>query len=188
MDAREGSRERKVNMRQSRRVLVPVLALALVLCQLESAFGRDRVIVERREKGYRLRASSAWKVDENPSGADAAIRMVDPPCSISVARVPATGVDEITESYLKNIYAKSEENYGSRTFLRQKLETHRGKPSGWFEFSGDLKQAPGRLLHSRLYFTLHRDYLYVITVWAPEDVWEKSRRHWEAVVESMEFL
>lgn len=175
-------------MMQPGRVFIPAVVLILGLCQAESAFAKDRIIVDRRQKGYRLRASTAWKVEKAPGGADSMISLTDSTCSINVARVPASSINEITATHLQTVYRKSETKYVSRTFVKQKVETHRGKPSGWFELTGELQHAPGLLFHFRQYFTLHRGYLYVITIVAPDDFWEKTKPKWKKVVESMEFL
>ena len=175
-------------MRQCGKGVVPILILTLLACPLESVQAGDRVLVDRREKGYRLRASNAWKVQQAPQGIDSAISMENPQCSLNVVRVRADGLDEITADHLEAVFQKSAPKYSSQTFVKQKLETHRGKPSGWYEFTGELKQAPGLVLHFRQYLTLHRGYLYVITVWSPETSWQKSERHWQRVVRSMEFL
>lgn len=162
---------------------------ALVVCQFEDALARDRVVVDRRSKGYRLRASDAWKVSEPaPSGVDSMISMADPLCTVNVVVVPATGLTEISDDRLKTFYEKTGKTYVNRTFLKQKLETHRGKPSGWYELTGELKQRPGVLYHFRQYFTLHRGYLYVITVASPDVFWQKSLGHWRKVIQSMEFV
>lgn len=170
------------------RGIVPVLALTLLVGQFDSVFAQDRVIVDRREKGYRLRASSAWTVDKLGAGEDSSIKLADPFCHVSVIVMPASGVDRVTKTLLKKVYEQSKRGFASSDVLKQKIETHRGKPSGWIEFTGVHKEAPDVQFHCRYYLTLHRDHLYLIMIMSTEDSWRESWPHGRRVLQSMEFL
>ena len=175
-------------MRQSRNVLIPATALMLALCQIEDLYGRDRVVVDRRADGYRLIASNKWSLTQKLPQGGSVIRMETPPCMITVISTPMPGVVRLTLTDLTNLYSQTGAQYASRKFVRQRVETHQGKPSGWIEFTGELKKLPGLVLRFREFFTVHRGRIYTINVSAPDKSWRKSAPHWRKVIDSMEFL
>ena len=143
-----------------------------------------RVLIDQPLFGYRVFGPSEWTAITDEEQIGYSITRESPSCDIFFFNGDMIDTDSITEEMLDVYFDEFKSEIPSATLVVKKVESFKGKPSGWLE-STDIIDGTG--FRQRHYlFSLNKK-LLAIAIMGFEENWQETIPYWKEIMNNIEF-